>query len=82
MPNEALDIQLNVDRTWRDVTFEVDKGGSYYPPYEGPYFVKPTFFYQQALETYGKSMADNVIVDSIKVTETVNPQGGKTIVIG
>jgi len=93
MPGRALDIDisveaviqeitLGVDRTWKDVSLEVNKGGKVYPPYEGPYNVTPTFYFQQRLETYGKSMTDDVIVDSIKVTESLNPQGGRTIVIG
>jgi len=93
MPGRALDIDisveaviqeitLGVDRTWKDVSLEVNKGGKVYPPYGGPYNVTPTFYFQQRLETYGKSMTDDVIVDSIKVTESLNPQGGRTIVIG
>ena len=93
MPGRALDIDisveaviqeisLGVDRTWKEVSMEVNKGGNYYPPYEGPYNVSPTFYYQQRLGTYGKSMTEDVIVDSIKVTDSLNPQGGRTIVIG
>jgi hypothetical protein len=93
MPNELPDIQLTVsaetmnvsmeiDRTWRNITFGVEKGGSYYPPYEGPYHVTPTFYWQQRLETTGKSMAEDVLVDSIRITDSANPQGGRTIVIG
>ena len=79
---QPKDISIGVDRTWKNVGLSVDKGGSYYPPYEGPYHVQPTFYWQQRLETYGKSMKEDVLVDSIKVVETVNPQGGKTVVIG
>lgn len=93
MPNEALDIQISVNvpvpnisigvnRTWKNVTIEVEKGGSYYPPYTGKYHITPTLYWQQRLETFGKSMTDDVLVDSIPFTETSNPQGGKTIVIG
>lgn len=93
MPTEALDIRLNVelsepdislgiDRTWKTIEIAVDKGGSYYPPYTGNYHVIPSFYWQQRLDTYGKAMLDDVLVDAIKVTETSNPQGGKTIVIG
>lgn len=93
MPGRALDIDLSVeaviheislgvDRTWKNVTLDVEKGGSYYPPYQGPYHITPTFYWQQRLETYGKSMTEDVLVDSIKITETSNPQGGKSVVIG
>ena len=93
MPNEMLDIRLTVsnetqnislevDRKWKEIGIEVDRGGATILPYEGPYYVKPTFYWQQRLSTFGKQMLDDVLVDSIKVTETHNPQGGKTIVIG
>ena len=49
--------------------------------YHGQYAVTPRL-YQQALETKDKIMSDNVIVYSIPITETDNPQGGKTVVIG
>ena len=79
---QTPDISIGVDRTWKNVTLEVEKGGSYYPPYQGPYHITPTFYWQQRLETYGKSMTEDVLVDSIKITETSNPQGGKSVVIG
>ena len=93
MPSEALDIRIDVNvpipdisigvnRTWRTIQIEVDKGGAYYPPYTGSYHIVPALYWQQRLETYGKSMTDDVLVDAIKFTETTNPQGGKTIVIG
>lgn len=93
MQGEMLDIQLNisrdtpdisigVDRTWRNVEFEVEKGGAYYPPYTGIYHVRPALYWQQRLETTGKSMSDDVLVDAIPLTQTTNPQGGTTIVIG
>lgn len=93
MPSEMLDIQIGVnvpvpnlsiavDRTWKNVSLAVEKGGSYYPPYTGNYHVIPALYWQQRLETYGKSMSDDVLVDAIPVTETHNPQGGRTIVIG
>lgn len=82
MPAEMLDIRLQVDRTWKNISMEIDRGGPVVVPYDGPYYVKPGFYFQQRLETFGKRMTDDVLVDSIKVTETSNPQGGKTIVIG
>lgn len=91
--NEMLDIRIGVsrvtpeigiaiDRRWKDVSIGVDRGGPEYHDYTGPYHVAPTFYFQQLLETNGKHMTDNVLVDSIKVTESLNPQGGRTIVIG
>lgn len=93
MPSEALDIRIGVtvpvpdisigvNRSWKTISMEVEKGGSYYPPYEGSYHIVPALYWQQRLETYGRSMTDDVLVDAIPFTETSNPQGGKTIVIG
>lgn len=91
--SEALDIQINVDRsapnvaiaindTWREVQLSVERGGAYYLPYEGPTHVTPTLYWGQRLETYGRAMPDDVVIDAIPFTETSNPQGGRTIVIG
>lgn len=93
MPHEALDIRLEVnlpvpdialavDRRWKNVEIGVDRGGAYHVPYEGEYHVTPKLYWQQRLETYNKYMSEDVLVDAIRVTETSNPQGGKTIVIG
>lgn len=79
---ETPEIGMNVDRRWKTVTFDVSKGGKYYPPYEGPYEQDASFYYDTILETYGKVMSDNVKVNKIPVVETSNPQGGKTIMIG
>ena len=91
--NEMLDIRIGVncvtpeismeiDQTRRDVSIELDLWGPEYEDYTGPYHVAPTFYFQQLLETNGKHMTDNVVVDSVKVTESLNPQGGRTVVIG
>jgi len=93
MPDEVLDIRIGVtisapdifigvDRTWKEIGLGVERGGAVYPPYTGSYHVVPALYWQQRLETYGKSMTDDVLVDAIRITETSNPQGGKTIVIG
>ena len=91
--SEALDIKLQVDlsgksieigvdTSWKNIGIGVEKGGAVYPPYTGNYHIIPTLYWQQRLETYGKSMTDDVLVDAIRITETTNPQGGKTVVIG
>ena len=93
MPSEALDIQVAVSRTqpdigisvarnWRNVEFDVDKGGEYHLPYDGPYEVDASFYYDKRLGTYGRTMTENVKVNRIPVLEVSNPQGGKTITIG
>ena len=78
----SYDIQINVERSTKDIELTVEKGGQYIFPYAGPYHVTPTLYFQQRLETNGKSMSEDVLVDSIRVTESHNPQGGKTIIIG
>lgn len=76
------DIQIGVDRKWKTVGFEVNKGGAYYPEYAGPYVVDPSFYFDKKLGTYGKAMTDDVTVNHVPVFEASNPQGGKTITIG
>ena len=51
------------------------------PEYEGTYIVEPTFE-AQALETTKKSLYDDIKVNEIRLTEVVNPAGGKTFTIG
>ena len=91
--NEMLDIRLQVslepknismavDKAWKEITLAVEKGGAYYPAYEGPYSVDASFYWAKKLATYGKSMTDDITVNAIPVVESSNPQGGKTIVIG
>ena len=54
----------------------------HYPHYPGPYVVNPIFHDDQELRTADMVMDDDVTVKAIKVTDTVNPYGGRTIVIG
>lgn len=93
MSNEALDIRIAVDRSarevsievadrWKEVSIGVERGGPIYLPYEGSYHIVPALYRQQRMRTYGKYMTNDVLIDSIKFTETENPQGGVTIVIG
>lgn len=93
MSIEALDIQIAVDRSarevsidvanrWKEVSIGVERGGAYFPPYEGSYHIIPALYRQQRMRTHGKSMTSDVLIDAIPFTETENPQGGRTIVIG
>ena len=78
----AKDIGLAVDRRWKTVEFEINKGGEYHLPYDGPYEADASFYRVKTLQTYGRYMRDNVKVNRIPVLEVSNPQGGKTITIG
>lgn len=93
MADKALDIRIGVDlaipdisigvnRNWKTVEFEIEKGGSYYPAYEGPYEVDASFYYATTLATYKRTMENDVTVNRIPVYEASNPQGGKTVTIG
>lgn len=55
--------------------------GGEYDPYEGPYEVVPTKNVQ-TLKTNKRRMKDDVTVDAINYSETLNIGGGKTAVIG
>ena len=79
---DVPDIGMQVDRRWKNIGLDVDKGGPAYMPYTGPYEADASFYYDTTLETFGKVMTDNVKVNKIPVVESSNPQGGKTIVIG
>lgn len=88
----ALDIRMNVstqhremtlavNRTHRDITLEIEKGGFVPEEYEGPYSVVPKLT-EQVLATQGKLMTDDVEIAEITVWEVSNPQGGVTVTIG
>lgn len=49
--------------------------------YDGPYDVIPSFA-QQVLATASKTMAADVAVEPIPVSEVSNPSGGVTMTIG
>lgn len=49
--------------------------------YVGPYQVVPRKVSQE-LETNNKFMVDNVLVEEITYSETSNPFGGETVIIG
>lgn len=78
----ARTIGVNVADRWKEVFIGVERGGPYIQPYEGPYHVIPALYRQQRLRTYNRSMKSDVLVDAIKFTQTENPQGGMTVVIG
>lgn len=50
--------------------------------YEGPYDVDPVFYNDQILKTAHRQMTRDVLVRQIRVVESTNPSGGKTVVIG
>ena len=54
----------------------------HYDDYTGAYIVTPILYDEQQLLTRDKHMLDDVTVRAIPVTETTNPYGGRTIVIG
>ena len=49
--------------------------------YSGSYSVDPSFD-RQVLETSGKAMTNDVVVEAIMVSRTTNSSGGRTIYIG
>lgn len=79
---ETPNISIGVNRNWKTVTMEVDKGGEQHLPYDGPYVTDASFYFDRILRTNGRVMSDNVTVNRIPVLEASNPQGGKTITIG
>ena len=62
-------------------TAEVVDVGKKIPPYDGDYDVVPSMV-SQTLDTSGKRMSGDVIVQEIPFTETGNLGGGYTAIIG
>lgn len=50
--------------------------------YNGDYVIVPVLDSDQVLQTYRKTMKDNLTVKKIPVVRTSNVYGGKTVVIG
>lgn len=74
-----LDVDLSIEG---NLELTIDEGGgSPLPYYDGSYEVTPRKV-GQILETKNKSMRDDVTIDPINYSETINPQGGNTVVIG
>ena len=80
MLNE-MDIDIEIEESpIINLTIEEGSGGTL-PYYNGPYSAIPRKV-EQTLETKNKSMRDDVTIDPINYSETINPQGGNTVVIG
>lgn len=78
-----------------DILFEVDGGEALdleladpiirtgvYPVYDGPIAVVSRIGEEQTLDTGMTSVMEDITVGRIPVTETSNPYGGNTVVIG
>lgn len=76
---EELLLTLDEDE---ELLLTLEDYASSYPIYDGDYVVTPRLNEEQVLETANKVMADNVTVNPVPVTITVNPYNGKTVVIG
>lgn len=63
-----------------ELTIEEGTGGTL-PYYTDAYEVTPRKV-EQVLGTKNKSMRDDVKVNPITYSETTNPEGGKTVIIG
>lgn len=74
-----LDVDLSIEGQL-ELTIS-EGGGSLLPYYDGSYQVVPRKI-EQVLDTKNKSMRDDVTIDPINYSETINPQGGNTVVIG
>lgn len=86
-----LDVELSVEEYELDVEMEealavdletsivIEQGGG--ERYQGPYDAIPSFD-QQELLTRNKFLNDNVTVEPIPVSRTLNLSGGTTVYIG
>lgn len=74
-----IDVDLTVSECL-DITFDASAGGRL-PYYDGDYVVVPRKI-EQELETKNKSMHENVVINAINYSETINPYGGETVIIG
>ena len=76
------DILLVCDRPDDLVLEDSFAGSSDYVPYGGPYEIDPVFHSDTTLATRNKLLTRNLTVRQIKITESTNPSGGRTVLIG
>ena len=69
-------IELSLDVAIRPTVYDGEL-----ETYDGSYRIDPSFD-QQTLETAGKAMMNDVVVEAIIVSRTTNASGGRTIYIG
>lgn len=77
------DDYILLDDPMADVVLEDSfSSESHHETYTGPYTVDPVFNEDVQLATNNRVMTDDVTVRQIKVTQSINPSGGRTVVIG
>lgn len=65
------------------MTLDVEEGTFFVPSdYDGGYDVTPLPFTETILQTSGKTLARDVVVEEIPYFETSNESGGYTVIIG
>ena len=77
IPEAEISGSLSVIPTIKGTIRAYDKADVYHGVYE----VTPSSN-DQELETRGKLLADNVLVNAIPYEEVTNPSGGTTVIIG
>ena len=80
-PQKSLNVKISPQKS-----LNVKVGGEFYKVgdyeiYDGTYEVSPTFELQ-TLKTKDNAMKENIDIKPISITETPNPSGGFTVIIG
>lgn len=75
-----IDVEIESNARVLDFSIEGNKD-TRLPYYDGAVLVEPRKV-GQTLETANKSMSEDVVIKPIFYSETTNPSGGLTIVIG
>lgn len=60
------------------IRLDMAGGGAIAPAYRGPYTVVPEAYFAQTLETEGKRMKHDVVVEEVPYFLTTNEAGGYT----
>lgn len=76
------DIVLECDPPEDLELIDSSSGGTSSEVYDGPYEAEPIFQDDQVLSTKDKLLINNVTIKPIRITTTINPSGGKTVLIG
>lgn len=83
MDSFFIDFELEIEEL-EEIEFDLEEviiGGGALPYYKGPYEAVPKRK-EQKLLTKEKSMSKDVTIFEIPYSETANPEGGTTYIIG
>ena len=76
----AKDIRIAVERAERQISLEVNRGGQYFPEYEGPLLITPGA-QAQTIPTQYRVLMRNIVVGPVPSNYGLITYNGRTITV-